>query len=70
MSKILKELNNPRALNMVMLGYLAVFLDIQEAKWQDNIRRKLSPRFTEESLAAFRRGKAEADKMRITREGR
>ena len=59
-----KELNNPRALNMVMTGYLAGFLDIDETKWHDNIRRKLAPRFVEEGLTAFNKGLAGAGKLK------
>ena len=69
-SRISRELDNPRALNILMLGYLAFFLDMSKTKWQDNISRKLPSRFVKEGLAAFERGKAEAGKSEIAREGR
>ena len=60
---IAQELGNPRALNMVLLGFLSAFLGIEIATWGESIRRKLSPQFMDSSLKAFSRGAAEAGKI-------
>ncbi|MEW6034062.1 MAG: indolepyruvate oxidoreductase subunit beta [Chloroflexota bacterium] len=62
--KIGLELGNPRALNMVMLGFLSAFLELEAEAWTGNIRRHLPPKFVESSLAAFDRGAAEALAMK------
>lgn len=54
------ELGNPRSLNVVMLGFLSAFLELGQEAWVENIRQKLPPKFVESSLAAFKRGAAEA----------
>ncbi|OGN87593.1 MAG: hypothetical protein A2158_02140 [Chloroflexi bacterium RBG_13_46_14] len=53
---ICKEASNPRALNMVMLGTLSVFLDLEESIWSGDIRGRLRPEFIESSLKAFSLG--------------
>lgn len=58
------EVGNPRALNMVMLGALSVFLGLEEAAWIESITGKLAPRFLESSLEAFSRGAAEIKTMK------
>ena len=58
------EVGNPRALNMVMLGSLSVFLELEAEAWIENIRRRLPPQFVESSLEAFSRGATEAKAMR------
>lgn len=55
------ETGNPRALNMVMLGALSVFLELEEKAWIDCISARLAPRFLESSLKAFAMG---ADEVR------
>ncbi len=63
------EVGNPRALNMVMLGSLSVFLGLETETWVENIRPRLPPSFAESSLAAFCRGAGEAKAMRLVRAG-
>lgn len=58
------EVGNPRALNMVMLGALSVFLEIEVEAWTESISRKLASRFLESSLEAFSRGAAEIRAMK------
>ncbi|MFC1953344.1 indolepyruvate oxidoreductase subunit beta [Chloroflexota bacterium] len=55
---ICKDVGNPRALNMVMLGALSVFLGLEESIWSEDIRRRLRPDFVESSLKAFLLGAA------------
>lgn len=64
------EVGNPRALNMVMLGSLSVFLELEAEAWTDNIRRRLPPQFVESSLEAFHRGATEAKALRLARGAR
>lgn len=66
-SRIGIEVGNPRALNMVMLGALSVFLELEAAAWIENIRRLLPPRFVESSLAAFTGGANETRELRLAR---
>ena len=60
------EVGNPRALNMVMLGALSVFLELEAEAWTECIRLRLAPRFLESSLEAFSRGAAEVGAMKQT----
>jgi indolepyruvate ferredoxin oxidoreductase beta subunit len=53
---ICREAGNPRALNMVMIGALSVFLDLEESIWSGDIRARLRPDFVESSLKAFSLG--------------
>jgi indolepyruvate ferredoxin oxidoreductase beta subunit len=61
---ICRESGNPRALNMVMIGALSVFLDLEESVWSDEIRGRLRPDFVESSLKALSLG-AEYVRKRI-----
>ncbi|MFC2038858.1 indolepyruvate oxidoreductase subunit beta [Chloroflexota bacterium] len=66
-TEICREAGNPRALNMVMLGSLSAFLDLEAEAWIEDIRRRLPPRFAESSLEAFSRGAANAEKTRLAK---
>ena len=66
-TRIGTEVGNPRALNMVMLGALSIFLELEAGVWTDSIRHRLPPQFVESSLEAFSRGAAEARAMRLAR---
>jgi indolepyruvate ferredoxin oxidoreductase beta subunit len=61
--RIAQEVGNPRAMNMVILGFLSAFLELTPEAWTDNIRRRLPPKFVESSLKAFTRGIEEAKAM-------
>ncbi|MFC1873979.1 indolepyruvate oxidoreductase subunit beta [Chloroflexota bacterium] len=63
-TEICLESRNPRALNMVMLGALATFLELETGAWMENLRLKLPPRFVESSLEAFSRGAAAIKAMK------
>ncbi|MFH1639595.1 MAG: indolepyruvate oxidoreductase subunit beta [Chloroflexota bacterium] len=60
---ICQKLGNPRALNMVLLGFLATYMEIAFDEWQKNIQGKLPARYVESSLKAFAAGAAEAKKI-------
>lgn len=55
-NRIAIEVGNPRALNMVMLGSLSVFLELEAEAWTETMRRRLPPKFVESSIDAFMRG--------------
>jgi len=59
-TKIGLEVGNPRALNMVMLGSLSVFLELEAEAWTETMRHRLPPKFVESSIEAFMRGADEA----------
>ncbi len=65
--RIAEEAGNPRAVNMVLLGFLSQFLELERRAWTDNLRHKLPPKFVESSLKAFQRGAEQARAMRQTR---
>ena len=54
---IAQKLNNPRVINIAMIGALSKHLDIEESVWKDVIRKQV-PKGTEElNLSAFDMGK-------------
>ena len=61
--RIAREVGNPRAMNMVILGFLSAFLELEQAAWTDIIRRRLPAKFLESSLKGFVRGAEEAKAM-------
>jgi indolepyruvate ferredoxin oxidoreductase beta subunit len=62
-TRICYDAGNPRALNMVMLGALSVFLDIEEEVWKENIRLRVPDDFVDSSLEAFFGGATEIKAM-------
>lgn len=54
--RIGEEVGNRRALNMVMMGALSTFLDIDPGLWKEEVHRRVPPKFLDSSLAAFERG--------------
>lgn len=65
--QIAQEVGNPRAVNMVVLGFLSAFLELPQEAWTDNIRRRLPAKFLESSLKAFARGAEEAKSMMLAK---
>jgi indolepyruvate ferredoxin oxidoreductase beta subunit len=53
-----KELGQPRAQNIIMLGALSSRLDLPEKVFEDAIRQNVKPKFVELNLKAFQTGKA------------
>ncbi len=58
------EVGTPRALNMVILGFLSAFLGLKTEAWIENIRHRLPANFVESSLEAFSCGMTEAKAVR------
>lgn len=63
-TRIGEEVGNPKALNIVMMGALSTFLDLDTEKWLDDIRKKVPPKFLDSSLQAFHRGVEEMKSMK------
>jgi indolepyruvate ferredoxin oxidoreductase beta subunit len=57
-SQIAVELDNPRVLNLAMLGYLARFLPFQPTEWDAAIAAHVPGRFLELNRRAFAAGAA------------
>lgn len=60
--EICEEAGNSRAMNMVMLGALSVFLGLDEAAWKADIKGRLRAEFVDSSLKAFSLGAARVRK--------
>jgi indolepyruvate ferredoxin oxidoreductase beta subunit len=61
---------NTRALNVVLLGFLSMFLDIKPEIWREKLTEKLPPRFVKSSLEAFELGALSAAKMMADKEAK
>jgi len=59
-----KELGNVRALNMFLLGCVALFMPFRVRIWQDSIAQRLVPNIREINLAAFDQGRKEMRSVR------
>ena len=62
-TRIANEVGNPRAINMVMLGFLSAFLELQPEAWTDTMRLRLPAKFRDSSIEAFLKGADEAKTM-------
>jgi len=59
-TRIAQEANNPRAVNMAMLGFISAFLELPAEAWTDTMRRRLPSKFMKSSIEAFLKAAAEA----------
>ena len=57
-TRIAREVGEPRAANIVLLGALSPTLPLEEGRWTEAIRNRLKPRFVEVNLRAFEAGRA------------
>ena len=60
-TKIAEEVNNPRAVNMAMLGFLSAFLELPAEAWTDTMKSRLPAKFMKSSIDAFLKARAEAE---------
>lgn len=56
-TKVAVELGNLRVVNIILLGLLSNFLDLDEKCWQDAIKQNVKERFVELNINAFNRGR-------------
>ncbi|MDH4207741.1 MAG: indolepyruvate oxidoreductase subunit beta [Anaerolineae bacterium] len=54
------ELGNPQVLNVLLVGFLSAFLDIDERSFIDDLSQRVPQRFLQVNLKAFARGREEA----------
>ncbi|UCC60379.1 MAG: indolepyruvate oxidoreductase subunit beta [Dehalococcoidia bacterium] len=62
-TRIAEEVENPRAVNMAMLGFLSAFLELEPQAWTETMRHRLPAKFMESSIEAFTKGASEAKSM-------
>ena len=60
-TKIAEEVNNPRAVNMAMLGFISAFLELPAEAWTDTMQRRLPSKFMKSSIDAFLKARTEAE---------
>jgi indolepyruvate ferredoxin oxidoreductase beta subunit len=51
------DLGNVRVVNIILLGVLSNFLDLEEKYWQDAIKQNVKERFVELNINAYNRGR-------------
>lgn len=66
-AQIAQELGNPQVLNVIMIGYLSVFLDIEEKQYIDDLSHRVPQKVLQLNLQAFARGREEALMTKQTR---
>jgi indolepyruvate ferredoxin oxidoreductase beta subunit len=59
-TEISVELGNPQVLNVLLIGFLSVFLEIDEKSYVDDLSQRVPQKFLQINLKAFARGRAEA----------
>ena len=60
--EVAMKCNNPKAVNVVLLGVLSAQMDIDEQIWLDVLKEKVPPKFLEANLRAFAEGRKAAMK--------
>ena len=59
---IARDNDNPKGMNVVLLGALSVSLDFSQGVWEECIKQRVPAKFVEANLAAFAAGRAFAQK--------
>jgi indolepyruvate ferredoxin oxidoreductase beta subunit len=59
-TQIAEELGNPQVLNVLLIGFLSAFLDIDERSYIDDLSQRVPQKFLQLNLEAFARGREEA----------
>jgi len=59
-TQIAAELGNPQVLNVLLVGFLSAFLDIDERSYIDDLSQRVPQKFLQLNLKAFARGREEA----------
>jgi len=59
-TEIAVELGNPQVLNVLLVGFLSLFLDIEEKSYIGDLSQRVPPKFLQLNLKAFARGREEA----------
>lgn len=59
------ELGNVRTLNILMLGCLSVFTQLEADTWEESISQRMSEKLREINLTAFEKGREVIENVRI-----
>jgi indolepyruvate ferredoxin oxidoreductase beta subunit len=59
-TQIAQEMGNPQVLNVLLVGFLSVFLDIEEKSYIEDLSRRVPQKVLQLNLEAFARGRQEA----------
>ena len=59
-TEITAELGNPQVLNVLLVGFLSIFLDIDENSYIEDLSQRVPSKFLQINLKAFARGREEA----------
>ncbi len=59
-TEIAREMGNPQVLNVLLVGFLSVFLDIEEPSYIDDLSQRVPQKVLQLNLKAFARGREEA----------
>lgn len=59
-TRIAQELGNPQVLNVLLVGFLSAFLDIDEKSYLDDLSQRVPQKVLQLNLRAFARGREEA----------
>ncbi len=59
-TQMAQEMGNPQVLNVLLVGFLSVFLDIEEPSYIEDLSQRVPQKVLQLNLAAFARGREEA----------
>jgi indolepyruvate ferredoxin oxidoreductase beta subunit len=59
-SQIAQEMGNPQVLNVLLVGFLSVFLNIEEESYIEDLSQRVPQKVLQLNLKAFARGREEA----------
>ena len=59
-TRIAQEMGNPQVLNVLLVGFLSVFLDIEEKSYIEDLSQRVPQKVLQLNLKAFARGREEA----------
>lgn len=59
-TQIAQEMGNPQVLNVLLVGFLSVFLDIDEQSYIEDLSQRVPQKVLQLNLKAFARGRKEA----------
>ena len=59
-TQIAQEMGNPQVLNVLLVGFLSVFLDIEEKSYIEDLSQRVPQKVLQLNLKAFARGREEA----------
>ena len=63
-TEISREIGNPQVLNVLLVGFLSAFLDIDERLYTEDLSHRVPARVLDLNLRAFARGRGEAQARR------